>query len=371
MADNDPRAVLAALARYPPLPAADGRVAAVGGFVRDVWLGREPRHLDVVIEGDPVEFARGLGGELVVHEPFGTASASGPGWHVDVAAARSERYPSPGALPLVARATIEEDLPRRDFTANAIAVTLEGRVIAPANALEDLAARTLRVFHDASFAEDPTRIVRLERFAARLAFAIEPHTAALAAGAGFEMLSGSRLGGELRLTFAEPDPVTVLAALAGRLPIVVDRELLDIALELAPADADRAMLLLGAVAREDAWLATLELTARERALARAVRDARGPGGTTPSALWRAWHLTPVEAVAVAGARGDRDAARRWIEELRTVTLEIGGEDLLAAGVAQGPEIGRRLERTLARKLDGELAAGRDAELADALADEEA
>src|SRR5579863_8091824 len=130
MADNDPRAVLAALARYPPLPAADGRVAAVGGFVRDVWLGREPRELDVVIEGDAVAFARALGGELVVHEPFGTASASGPGWRVDVAAARSERYPAPGVLPLVERSSLEEDLPRRDFTANAIAVTVEGQVIA-------------------------------------------------------------------------------------------------------------------------------------------------------------------------------------------------------------------------------------------------
>src|SRR5277367_3363470 len=110
MADNDPGAVLASLAPYPPLPAADGRVAAVGGFVRDVWLGLEPRHLDVVIEGDPVEFARAVGGELVVHEPFGTATASGPGWRVDVAAARTERYPSPGALPIVAPATIEEDL---------------------------------------------------------------------------------------------------------------------------------------------------------------------------------------------------------------------------------------------------------------------
>ena len=369
MADNDPHAVLAALARYPPLPAADGRVAAVGGFVRDVWLGREPRHLDVVIEGDAVAFARALGGELVVHEPFGTASASGPGWRVDVAAARSERYPAPGVLPLVQCASLEEDLPRRDFTANAIAVTVEGQVIAAPHALADLAAHTLRVFHDASFADDPTRIIRLERLAARLEFAIEPHTAALAGRAGFETLSGSRLGGELRLIFEEPDPVGVLASLAGRLPIVVDRELLAIALELAPPDADRAMLVLGAVAREDAWLATLELTARELAIVRAVRDARVPAQAAASALWRAWRLAPVEAVADAGARGDRDAARRWIEELRGITLEISGEDVLAAGVPQGPEIGRRLARTLERKLDGKLDGGRDAELADALAGE--
>ena len=369
MAANDPQAVLAALARYPQLPQAHGRVAAVGGFVRDVWLGRDPRELDVVIEGDAVQFARALGGELVVHESFGTASASGPEWRIDVAAARTERYPAPGALPVVAPASIEEDLPRRDFTANAIAVTTAGEVIAPQHALEDLGARTLRVFHEASFIEDPTRIVRLERLAARLGFAIEPDTAALAARAGFETLSGARLGGELRLALAEHDPVAVLAALAGRLPIDVDRELLEAALGLAPPDADRAMLLLGAVVREDRWLATLELTARELEVAQAVRGARTPDATAPSALWRAWRHTPVEAVAVAGARGDRGAAARWIEELRGTTLQIGGEDLLAAGVPQGPEIGRRLARTLERKLDGQLPGGRDGELADALAGE--
>jgi tRNA nucleotidyltransferase (CCA-adding enzyme) len=369
MAEHDPQAVLAALARYPRLPAADGRVAAVGGFVRDVWLGREPRELDVVIEGDAVAFARALGGELVVHEPFGTASASGPGWRVDVAAARRERYPAPGALPLVAPASIEEDLPRRDFTANAIAVTVEGELIAASGAVEDLGARTLRVFHDSSFTDDPTRIVRLERLAARLGFAIEPHTAELARRGGFDALSGSRLGAELRLTFEEPDTVAVLAALAGRLPIEVDRDVLAAALALAPPEADRAMLVLGAVASDAAWLSTLGLTARELEIVRAVRDARVPDATAPSALWRAWRHTPVEAVAVAGARGDRGAARRWIEDLRSMTLEIRGEDLIAAGVPQGPEIGRRLTRTLERKLDGKLAGGRDAELADALAGE--
>ncbi len=126
---------------------------------------------------------------------------------------------------------------------------------------------------------------------------------------------------------------------------------------------------LGAVAREDGWLATLELTAGELEIARAVRDARVPEETAPSALWRAWRHAPVEAVAAAGARGDAGAARRWIEELRATTLEIGGEDLLAAGVPQGPELGRRLARTLERKLDGKLDGGRDAELADALAGE--
>jgi tRNA nucleotidyltransferase (CCA-adding enzyme) len=126
------------------------------------------------------------------------------------------------------------------------------------------------------------------------------------------------------------------------------------------------MLILGAACRDDAWLDGLELTAGEREIALACMTAQTPPDTRASALWRAWHRLPVEAVAVAGARGDASAARRWISELREVRLTIGGDDLIAAGVPEGPLIGEMLERTLIAKLDGALNAGRAAELAFAL-----
>jgi tRNA nucleotidyltransferase (CCA-adding enzyme) len=355
--------VLAALARYPPLTAAEGRVAVVGGFVRDVLLGREPRELDVVVEGDVAALARSLGGAVAVHEAFGTATASGADWLVDLAMARRERYPAPGALPEVEPASIEEDLERRDFTVNALAVTLaDGELLALDGAREDLASGQLRVLHERSFLDDPTRLLRLARYAERLGFVVEPWTAGLAREAGLQTLSGGRLGAELRLVLAEADPVAVLARIADKLPIALEPALVAAALALAPPESDRAMLVLGASTREEAWLEGLELTARERAVVLACRDVRVPPDTTPSALWRAWRDAPIEAVAVAGARGDRDAARRWIEELRHVRLEIGGDDLIAAGLSEGPEIGRRLERTLAAKLDAELTGGRDEEL---------
>jgi tRNA nucleotidyltransferase (CCA-adding enzyme) len=359
----DTSAVLAALARYPPLSAVQARVAVVGGFVRDVSLGREPRELDLVVEGDAAALARSLGGEVAVHDAFGTATASGEGWRVDLAMARRERYPAPGALPEVEPASIEEDLARRDFTVNAIAVTLpDGEPLAVDHAREDLAAGRLRVLHERSFVDDPTRLLRLARYAERLGFEVEPLTARLARDAGFQTLSGGRLGAELRLVLAEADPVAVLARVAGKLPVALDPPLVEAALGLAPPESDRGMLVLGASVSEVDWLEGLELTARERAVVLACRDARVPADTTPSALWRAWRGAPVEGVAVAGARGDGAAARRWIEELRHVRLEIGGDDLIAAGLSEGPEIGRRLERTLAAKLDGELAGGREAEL---------
>jgi tRNA nucleotidyltransferase (CCA-adding enzyme) len=365
----DPDAVLRrASADYPPIDPSAGRVAVVGGFVRDVALSRVPKELDLVVEGSAQALASSLGGELTIHDAFGTATAAGEGWRVDVAMARQERYPAPGALPEVAPASIEADLARRDFTVNAIAVTLDGEVIAAEHALEDLAARRLRVFHEHSFTDDPTRVLRLARYAERLGFEVEALTAELADAATFETLSGGRLGGELRLVLAEPDPLAVLARLAAKLPISLDRELLVCALALAPPGSDRAMLVLGASASDPGWLDTLELSAGERDVALACASATTPTDTRPSALWRQWRRVPVEAVAVAGARGDRDAAARWIDQLRHVTLEIGGDDLLAAGIAEGPDLGLRLERTLAAKLDGELDGGRDAELRFALGD---
>jgi tRNA nucleotidyltransferase (CCA-adding enzyme) len=359
----DPRAVLAALARYPPLALGGTRVAVVGGFVRDIWLGFEPRELDLVVEGDALALARALGGELTAHEAFGTATVTAADWRVDLAMARRERYPAPGALPEVEPASIEEDLQRRDFTVNAIAVTLEdGEVLAADGALEDLASRRLRVLHEQSFSDDPTRVLRLARYAERLGFDVDPATARLAQEASLQSVSGGRIGAELRLILAEPDPLAVLAHVSGKLPVAVDRHLVEGALARAPAASDSAMLILGAVATENAWLEALELTAHERDVALACGGTHVPADATASGLWSAWHALPVEAVAVAGARENPHAAWWWIETLRHVRLEIGGDDLIAAGLSEGPQIGRRLERTLAAKLDGELADGREREL---------
>jgi tRNA nucleotidyltransferase (CCA-adding enzyme) len=362
MTRAEPRLVLAALVGYPPVEGSQ-RVAAVGGFVRDVLLERIPRELDLVVEGDAEALARSFGGTVTVHEPFGTASVHDEDWRIDVAMARRETYPRPGALPEVTPATIEEDLRRRDFTINAIAVTLDGELVAAEHALEDLEAGVMRVLHERSFIDDPTRLIRLARYAQRLGFAVEPRTAELAAAANLETLSGARLGGELRLALGEQQPLAVLERLRDALPFDLDPALAEAALALAPADADRAMLVLGAAQGDPAWIERIELTARERAVVAACREAAVPADTRPSALWRAWRRTPVEAVALAGARGDQRAARAWIETLRHVRLEIDGHDLIAAGIAEGEEIGRRLERALLAKLDGELGGGRDAELA--------
>jgi tRNA nucleotidyltransferase (CCA-adding enzyme) len=154
--------VLAALAGEP-------RVWVVGGAVRDLLLGGTPSDLDLVVEGDALVVARRaaqrLGGEVLVHERFGTATVRGADAAFDLASARRESYPQPGALPVVELgAALEEDLARRDFTVNTLALRLaDGELRGAPGAREDLDARLLRVLHDASFRDDPTRLLRLAR----------------------------------------------------------------------------------------------------------------------------------------------------------------------------------------------------------------
>ena len=392
----------------PLLAAAYEGVHLVGGAVRDLLRGERPRELDVVVEGEIERLLQRLGGKAVIHDRFGTASVSLGGARIDIVRARRERYPRPGALPEVEPATVAEDLLRRDFTVNAMAVSLDGgqggELQIVDHAQEDLAAGRLRVLHERSFLDDPTRLLRLARYAARLDFELEERTAelaleALAAGT-LKTVSGARVGAELRLALAELDPIAtfgrlddlgVLAALHPRLRL--ERPLAEGALAALPDDGRPDLLLLACLllsaarADEDPERAMLELlddlefTAGDRD--RVIRTVlTGPALVerlesieTPSQLREAVRAATLEAVALAVALAEQQrlpkaaaAARRWLSGLRHVRLRITGDDLLAAGIAAGPEIGQRLELALRRKLDGELAEGSEAELSAAMED---
>jgi tRNA nucleotidyltransferase (CCA-adding enzyme) len=200
----------------------------------------------------------------------------------------------------------------------------------------------------------------------------------LAAAADPATVSGDRHGAELRLALVEPDPLAALQAVAelnpAYLPEGFDRNprALAAALDLLPEDGRRDLLTLAAcTAGMDArallaWLDAMGFVAGERdRVAAASRYATGAplrAARSNAEIARAARGAPVEAVALAGGEN----ARRWLADLREVGLEINGDDLLAAGVPQGPEIGARLQRALDRKLDGEIA-GREQELATALA----
>ncbi len=350
---------------------ADG-VWLVGGAVRDLTLGREPRELDVATEGDIVGLVERLGGDARHHERFETATMELAGCRVDVTRTRTETYSAPGALPDVQPAAIDEDLERRDFTVNAIAISTQGELKEAPGAHEDLAAQRLRVLHEKSFSDDPTRLWRLVRYAVRLGFAVDERTSELAADAvaagALETVSGDRLGAELRLALLEPDPLATLHA-AQNLGLVKGLELdpgvAGRALMLVPREGRADLVVLGAVLPDARWADGLGFTAGELRILRRCVELEPLRAALASEVAELVRDEPVEAVAVAGARGSMSVAERWLLEWRHVELEISGDDLLAAGIPEGPEIGTRLKRALERKLDGEIS-GRDEELASAL-----
>ncbi len=366
-------------------------VYLVGGAVRDLLRGQAPQELDLVVEADAIAVARSIPeAQVAAHGRFGTATVRLDGHLYDIATARAESYEHPGALPTVIPAPLKRDLERRDFTVNAIAMALDtGRLEAHPRALEDLGAQTLRVLHDRSFVDDPTRLLRLARYASRLRFSIEPHTKELALNAArhsaLQTVSGPRIGAELRLLVREPDPLATLHAL-GELELdtaidphfgLIDAATARTALELLPPDG-RADLVALAAAAENVPTAELrdlldrlafDAGDRDRIVAAAGQAAMLARQLTaaqrPSEIAAAAAGASPELVALAGGHGAAAQAARWLDGLRHVKLEIHGGDLIEAGVPEGPQIGRALQAALEAKLDGH-ATGREAELTAAL-----
>jgi tRNA nucleotidyltransferase (CCA-adding enzyme) len=382
------------------LPALEGLQPAylVGGGVRDLLRGADPHDVDIAVEGDARSEARAvadrLGSDAREYERFGTATVETPQGTYNFAGTRREEYDAPGELPRVSPASLDEDLRRRDFTVNAMAIGLTGddlgHLYDPCGGVADMDAGVIRVLHERSFVDDPTRLLRAVRYAARLGFELDPETERLAreavAANALATVSGARIRDELMDLLRESDAPTgvekmreleIHSALHPELD--PDPELVaSAALGATAIGADRAVAALAALVESapealDLWLADLHLLAEERdAASRAARLAPRIAMAlrerehTPSELRELLAREPLEALALALAlRAPSEAVLRWVTDLRGVGLEISGDDLLAAGVPEGPAIGHALEETLRRKLDG-LVSGRDAELEMAL-----
>lgn len=387
------------------------RAFAVGGLVRDALMpvprdampnAPAPRDVDIVIDGEGIEVARAvaraLHGSLRIHSAFGTASIDGlPAGRLDIATARAERYRLPGALPQVRPGTIAEDLGRRDFTVNAIAVELatDGfRIVDPVGGRRDLARRRLCVLHPLSFVEDPTRILRAARYATRLGFALDRsalRAQALALGRhAYPALSGQRIAAELRRVVADADPDVTLRrlALSGGFRLL-DRRLRysrSAVGTVSGVTATRAWVSqhgMRADPLEVALLAVLSSATAEvsEAALRRLGLTGGPlarllharvGGPAlapdlrarPRASQRAERLRRSSSLELAEAwRVGGRAVRRqldWFAETGgRVKPALGGEELVALGVVRGPAVGATLARLRDARLDGEIATETD------------
>ncbi|HSK50060.1 MAG TPA: hypothetical protein VK889_06145 [Solirubrobacterales bacterium] len=356
-------------AAYPELAAVRAAAAepvyVVGGAVRDLLLGRGRADLDLVVEGDASALAARLGAEPVEHERFGTAKVELGEHEVDIATARSETYATPGALPEVAPAALAEDLGRRDFSVNAMAIPLAGEpvLIDPHGGAADLAAGLLRVLHPGSFGDDPTRALRAARYAARLGFGLEPGTEELLRATDLSTVSADRRRAELLRLAGEAEAVRGFELLVEWGLVSLRESEIDTGVDGLQLAAAVAELLAkppwsGVAPRAPSLLAAA-LGPPGGEVALAATDPQRPSDAVDLARGH----DPV-ALVLARALG-ATWLDRYVGEWHQVSLEIDGGDLLAAGVPQGPGLGRGLDAALRRKLDGEVD-GREQELAVAL-----
>jgi tRNA nucleotidyltransferase (CCA-adding enzyme) len=376
-------------------------VYLVGGTVRDILLGEPNFDVDVAVEGDAIELARSLAdaldGRVRAHRKFGTAVVLyREDERVDVVTARTEFYDAPAALPSVEHATIREDLFRRDFTINAMAVSLKGedfgRLVDPFGGRRDLEAKTIRILHNLSFIDDPTRIFRAIRYESRYGFRMDDHTQRLARGT-IEMglvgdLSSARLRDELVALLEEGDAgasILRLAELGAGAAIhphlAADEEAVDLLDRMRRLNEHYGTavpswrLAFAVLARRMppdevyAWLRRLKVQRRdlERVAAavtvgpRILERLRG-GSAEPADVVAAADPYAPDAPLFAMALEERPELDDYFRRLRNVQLEVSGSDLAELGLGESPEVGEILAELRRRKLNGQLD-GRESELA--------
>jgi tRNA nucleotidyltransferase (CCA-adding enzyme) len=382
----------------------------VGGVVRDLLLRRENWDLDLTVEGDGIAFARLVadryGAGLAVFERFATARLALPNsLKIDIASTRRESYVKPAALPDVTSASLQEDLYRRDFTINAMAIQLNpatfGHLHDPYGGQRDLRAKTIRVLHERSFVDDPTRIFRAIRFTRRFGFSLESSTRDLleeaAATKLIQQLSGPRLCNEILLLLGERDPgkpikslvlLRLLRFLHPRLRYTKKGERVVAVLPRALAwwkkqcpghVVERPLVYLMALLSRSGpavlrsviqrlQLSSLQSNAVERAGQKTdqlVQVLEQTKDMRPARVYRFMAGLPDDAIVLLVAKGFAMGKGGGVHRLtrrlssflkhdRLVTTILRGEDLKRLGLKPGPQFKKILDRLLDARLDGQV-----------------
>jgi tRNA nucleotidyltransferase (CCA-adding enzyme) len=371
----------------------------VGGSVRDLLMGQRNIDMDLVIEGEGIEFARQLGQVLGAkvrpHERFGTAKIIRGDMRIDVATARTEYYERPAALPKVQMSSVKKDLYRRDFTINSLAVMLKpgefGQMVDFFGGQRDLKDKAIRVLHNLSFVEDPTRAFRAARFAVRFGFRISKHTENLIRSALnmdlFGKLSGKRLYEEMSLIFGEKNPVGVIRVLADyKLLSVIHPRLMYserlharltathdtlrwFELSFIDESADYRVMYLMALLydlkseEKEKALRRLSVPPRlQRAVVGDVQSAKGILGqlpiSDPAGLYEALSALNLETLLFAMSEAEdgerKKCISKYLLELRRTKTLLGGSDLKKMGIEPGPIYSSMLKDLLFERLRGNL-----------------
>jgi tRNA nucleotidyltransferase (CCA-adding enzyme) len=367
----------------------DQRAYLVGGVVRDLLLGYPNFDLDLVVEGDAVKVAQLVTesgqAKLLAHHRFGTAKLRYQDFTLDLATARKETYASPGALPSVTPGTLTDDLIRRDFSINAMAVSLAtddyGELVDPYQGRSDLEHHLIRILHARSFTDDATRILRGVRYEQRLDFEFETQTADLLKRdiPMLDTISGDRIRHELELILKEQRPELAIQRL-GELDVLARINLslrgdgwiayrFDEARQLRKATQLPSLyfcLLVYSSSETDIepFLSRLNMPAK---LSRAMRDTLhlktrlhllDRASLKPSQIYyllTEYELPAIQANAIAAESiTARRSLQLFLTKLRYVRTALDGEDLKKLGISPGPEMGRILRMLHKAKLDGDI-----------------
>jgi len=368
----------------------------VGGVVRDLFLGRANFDFDLVVEGDAIKlaqrFAKDSQARLTVHSRFGTAKLNYPGFSLDLATARSETYSQPGALPTVKPGSLKDDLIRRDFSINAMALHLNpkhfGELIDLYHGKDDLEHRLIRFLHPKSFIDDATRILRAIRYEQRLGFKLEVETEKLLRRdvAMLDTISGDRIRHELELILKEDEPERalrrseelgvlsqILASLKGNgwlSEMFTKARQVDIRVSLSTLYL--CLLVYNLTEKENeefisrlnfpktlakALNDTLKIKARLRKLAYPELK--------PSAIYDSLHGYSVPAIQANALASESPIASQhlqlYLAKLRYVKSLLNGDDLKRMGIPPGPKIGEILGALHKAKLNGDVKTRRDEE----------
>jgi tRNA nucleotidyltransferase (CCA-adding enzyme) len=368
----------------------------VGGVVRDLFLGRANFDFDLVVEGEAIKLARKMAkdsqAKLTVHSRFGTAKLNYPGFSLDLATARSETYSNPGALPTVKPGSLKDDLIRRDFSINAMALHLNpqrfGELIDLYHGKDDLQRVLIRILHPKSFIDDATRILRAIRYEQRLGFKLEAETEKLLRHdvAMLDTISGDRTRHELELILKEDEPERAIRR----------AEELGVLSQLHPSLKGNVRLSkMFAKARQIGKLTSLStiylclliynLTekANEQFISR-LNFSKSPSQPMrqtlqlkaqlhnltnpklkPSDIYQLLHGYSAPAIQANALAAESPIASQhlhlYLTKLRSVKPILNGEDLKKMGIPAGPKIGEVLSALHKAKLNGEVGTRKDEE----------
>lgn len=360
------------------------KIYLIGGVVRDLILEKNTFDTDVTVEGDATEFCHVLADKKIckiiqVQNDLKTVKALfRNNVVIDFASTRQEFYPKRGHLPVVARigCTLEEDVYRRDFTINSLAISLNikdfGDVVDYVGGVDDLKNRKLKVLHDKSFLEDPTRIIRGLKFAARFNLHRDEHTKSLQddylQNSIHEDISWSRIKSELKQSFSLNNPRVFDMFLAngiykliyGEKPELKGLEIKNLINNHNPENV--WLVYLGCVLKNPKVIECLCFTRHEKKIfadKEALLCANLGVITSNYDIYKFFEKRSIESISIFYLLTRRKEALVFLEKLSHVKVMLNGEDLKEMGIAEGKEIGEMLDKILKKRLSGKISSKTD------------